>query len=262
MVAGTTALTTLTIPTTVTKINDGNSDNPGAFQGSGLKSIDLSNTALTKWKSGAGIGQDFGTFQGDAALTSVKLPLKLAQSGGIAQSAFNGCTTLNTIEFVLDNVADLSTLDTDANSTTALANIYKMFAAGDNSFGDNTQIGIESNAPAAAKWWLPANVGSPKFTKKTNTTAANFTSTINGIKWVATINPDDAATDDATAASAITSTTTQVTITGTVAPAGQALKYKHTNNGDTADVNLTGDTDSQALPSNIKTIKITLKKAK
>ena len=78
---------------------------------------------------------------------------------------------------------------------------------------------------------------------------------------MATINPDDAATNDATAASAITSTTTQVTITGTVAPTGQALKYKHTNNGDTADVNFTGDTDSQALPSNIKTIKITLKKA-
>ena len=48
MVAGATVLTTLTIPTTVTKINDGNSDNPGAFQGSGLTSIDLSNTALTK----------------------------------------------------------------------------------------------------------------------------------------------------------------------------------------------------------------------
>lgn len=42
LAAGTTALTELKIPASVTQINDGNSDNPGAFQGSGLTSIDLS----------------------------------------------------------------------------------------------------------------------------------------------------------------------------------------------------------------------------
>lgn len=73
----------------------------------------------------------------------------MAQSGGIGQSAFNGCTTLTTIEFVLDNVANLSTLGTaNATNVTALKNIYKMFAASENSFGDNTQIGTDGNAPA------------------------------------------------------------------------------------------------------------------
>ena len=75
-------------------------------------------------------------------LTSVKLPLKLAQSSGIDSGAFNGCTKLETIEFVLNGVSDLSTLDNNNNNTTALTNIYKMFAASDDSFsnngGDNT----------------------------------------------------------------------------------------------------------------------------
>ena len=108
---------------------------------------------------------------------------------------------------------------------------------------------------------MPANVDSPKFTEKTNTTAANFTSTINGITWKSEITTSvNTITEDKATEALANSATTQVTITGTVAPTGQALKYKHTSNGDTADVNFTDDTDSQALPSNIKTIKIVLKK--
>ena len=42
MVAGATSLKSLTIPASVTKINGGNGQYPGAFQGSGLESIDLS----------------------------------------------------------------------------------------------------------------------------------------------------------------------------------------------------------------------------
>ena len=42
MVAGATSLTSLTIPASVTKINGGNGQYPGAFQGSGLESLDLS----------------------------------------------------------------------------------------------------------------------------------------------------------------------------------------------------------------------------
>ena len=100
---------------------------------------------------------------------------------------------------------------------------------------------------------------------------ANFTSTINGITWKAeafskTSNSDtlvniDLANESNAANKLANSETTQVTITGTVATAGQALKYKHTNNGDIANVNFAGDTNSQALPSNVTTIKITLKKA-
>lgn len=49
MVAGTTSLQKLNIPDSVTKINDGNADNPGAFQGSGIQNIDLSTaTGLTQ----------------------------------------------------------------------------------------------------------------------------------------------------------------------------------------------------------------------
>ena len=74
-------------------------------------------------------------------LETVKLPLGLAQNSGIAKDAFKGCTNpkFKTIEFVLDNVSNLATLDPSSSSSNinALANIYKMFAGGDNSFGDN-----------------------------------------------------------------------------------------------------------------------------
>ena len=98
-------------------------------------------------------------------------------------------------------------------------------------------------------------------------TKHNYSVVLNGITWTALAtkpgtnpNSDPIPTTDNGGIGKITDATTQVTITGTVAPTGQALKYKHTNNGDTADVNFTGDTNSQALPSNIKTIKIVLKK--
>ena len=87
---------------------------------------------------------------------------------------------------MLGNVSNLSTLD-DNNNTTALANIYKMFAASDSEF---TYNGIVSGADASAstptkgKWWLPQNIGDPTFHQKNNDTNphANFTSTLNGIK--------------------------------------------------------------------------------
>ena len=46
--ANTTALKSIKIPDTVNKINAGNSEFPGAFQGSGLESIDLSKTGIVK----------------------------------------------------------------------------------------------------------------------------------------------------------------------------------------------------------------------
>ena len=80
--------------------------------------------------------------QGADKLTSVKLPFSIAggtnpQNSGIARDSFNGCIELKTIEFVLDNVSDLGTLDNNNNNTTALANIYKMFAASEDNFSSN-----------------------------------------------------------------------------------------------------------------------------
>ena len=45
--AGTVKLTSIVIPSSVNRINAGNSDFLGAFQGSGLESIDLSGTGIT-----------------------------------------------------------------------------------------------------------------------------------------------------------------------------------------------------------------------
>ena len=45
--AGTTALKSIDIPKTVNRINAGNSEFKGAFEGSGLESIDLSKTGVT-----------------------------------------------------------------------------------------------------------------------------------------------------------------------------------------------------------------------
>lgn len=44
--ANTTALTSIAIPSTVNRINAGNAQYKGAFQGSGLESIDLSETKI------------------------------------------------------------------------------------------------------------------------------------------------------------------------------------------------------------------------
>lgn len=205
-----------------------------------------------------------------AGLETVKLPLKLAQQSGLDQGAFNGCTNtkFNTIEFDLNNVTDLRTLDasgTTPNAITALTNIYKMFAASGNDFTNNdgdSGLGVTNNKPAAAKWWLPQNIGSPKFTPKQGSTPANFTSTLNGITWKAEITPDDTtdATDENQAASAITTNTQTVTITGTLPTRTTGgFKYKYTN-GEGNGLDFNGNNQSQTLPSNITTIKIVLNK--
>ena len=124
-------------------------------------------------------------------LTSVKLPLKLAQSSGIDSGAFNGCTKLETIEFVLNGVSDLSTLDN--NNTTALTNIYKMFAASDDSFSNNGDLDptVANKKPTKDKAWLPTT---------TNLTESNFYDAkkayhvnFNGITWSSKVTapPED-----------------------------------------------------------------------
>ena len=123
-------------------------------------------------------------------LTSVKLPLKLAQNSGIARDAFKGCTGLQAIEFDFTTASASTNLnanrlgESDDSAVTALANIYKMFAGGDDSFGDNTQIEDSTNAPAKTTWWLPVAGDNIKgiFHAKNGATPANFTSTLNGIK--------------------------------------------------------------------------------
>lgn len=95
------------------------------------------------------------------SLDTVKLPFSLVggtSSGtGIARDAFNGCTNLKTIEFDFTtkagkNLGDDNLGESDTSAVTALTHIYQMFAASDNSFGDNTQIGQDGNKPTAAKW--------------------------------------------------------------------------------------------------------------
>ena len=78
---GCTSLTTIAIPSTVTTINAGNSNFKGAFQGSGLTSIDLSGTKIvsggntgTNWPSNSA---QCGTFSNMPELTTVILPAGL-----------------------------------------------------------------------------------------------------------------------------------------------------------------------------------------
>ena len=100
----------------------------------------------------------------------------------------------------------------------------------------------------------------------------DYSVTLNGITWTALatkptsasnstptptfINEDGPNKNNGT----INDSTTQVTITGTV-PSGQALKYKYTSFGNGGPLNIDNNNNVQTLPSNIKTIKITLKKA-
>ena len=99
-----------------------------------------------------------------------------------------------------------------------------------------------------------------------NKVTHDYSVTLNGIKWTALATKPTSTSDPTPTPTFITNEgetkdngtinndTTQVTITGTVATAGQALKYKYTGtNGQL------GSAD-QTLPSNIKTIKIVLKK--
>ena len=125
-------------------------------------------------------------------LTSVKLPLKLAQSSGIDSGAFNGCDKLNTIEFDFTTTNLTNTLDNlDANAVTQLTNIYKMFAASDDSFRDNVAIDTQNNKPTKDKAWLPTT---------TNLTGSNFDDAkkayhvnFNGITWSSKVTapPED-----------------------------------------------------------------------
>jgi len=87
-------------------------------------------------------------------LTSVKLPLALANNSGLDSGAFQGCTNndFNTIEFDFTtasgkNLGEDNLGESNDSAVTALTNIYKMFAASDNSFGDNGSSGIQ--APTA-----------------------------------------------------------------------------------------------------------------
>ena len=160
-------------------------------------------------------------------------------------------------------MADLSALDiADAtNNVTALANIYKMFAASGNDFGDNGESGTSSATLTANKAWLPTtNSSSPISFNDGNKT---LSSTVNGITWSAKVaQPTDAAKqfarDDATDATSKLASATTLEITGIVAAgtgrAAGGFKYRYTNSSGQL-----GD-QSQALPSNIKTIKIVLKK--
>ena len=89
----------------------------------------------------------------------------------------------------------------------------------------------------------------------------NFTTTkfviLNGITWTAKIydaNGEQKTTGGSSSDNTISATTTtRVEITGTVAAGGFKYRYANTSNGQL-------DNNNQQLPSNIKTIKITLKK--
>lgn len=73
----------------------------------------------------------------------------MAQSGAIAKDAFNGCTneSFTTIEFDFTtasgkNLGDDNLGESDTSAVTALANIYKMFAASENNFSNNGDGGL------------------------------------------------------------------------------------------------------------------------
>ena len=188
----------------------------------------------------------------------------MATNGGIAQSAFKDCTTLSTIEFDFTtptgkNLSDFNTGDGGQAAVTALTNIYKMFAAEGNDFGDSTQIGTSENTISANKAWLPTTNAStnPTFVDADKTLFTNF----NGIKWSAKVaKPEgngNAFTSNTDVATKLQNAT-QLEITGTL-PAeatGQSFKYKYTNNDGTS-----VSTSAQPLPSNVTTIKIVLKNA-
>ena len=122
-------------------------------------------------------------------LTTVKLPFSLAgqtnpQNSGIAQYAFDNNTNLKTIEFdftTANATTDLGSL-TD-NAIAQLTNIYKMFAAGDNSFEGNGGLdpAVNNKKPTKDKAWLPTTInldGTINFDNAAKAYYVNF----NGIK--------------------------------------------------------------------------------
>ena len=195
-----------------------------------------------------------------AKLTKVQLPLALANNSGIARDAFKGCTNeeLKTIEFDLNNVTDLSNLagSDSSSNVTALTNIYKMFAASDNSFGNTITLSLSST-----KAWLPTTTD---LNNTSNFNSANkaYHVDFNGITWSAKVAAPESSAFTNTVSDITTklSGATKVEITGTVATTGQGFKYKYTNGENNAPNLDATNNNSQQLPSNITTIKIVLKK--
>ena len=114
----------------------------------------------------------------------------MAQSGGIAQSAFNGCTQLNTIEFDFTtetgkNLGDANLGEGDNSAITALTHIYQMFAASEDNFSNNGSIDANTSKPTKEKAWLPttAPLGNSNFDNTNKAYQVNF----NGIKWSAKV---------------------------------------------------------------------------
>ena len=101
--ANTTSLKKIEIPSTVNRINAGNDTFLGAFQGSGLTSIDLSQTKVTgvatadqdgSWPSYS--NRNRGSFSNMPNLTTVTLPAGLT---GIPKDAFANSAKLATVKF-------------------------------------------------------------------------------------------------------------------------------------------------------------------
>lgn len=190
---------------------------------------------------------------------TVKLPLSLSANSGLAKDAFKNSPQLQEIEFVLNGAADLS--DANASFKSQLKKIYEMFAGGSSDFATSPDLTSTNN-------WLPQtpSPGAPQV--QTGEAANPSPVTFAGITWtVAKItNPTTGngtpadSTGGSSGSSGINSNTTKVEITGKVATTSRtasavgSFKYKYTTPQGTLSNN------SQTLPSNIKTIKITLNK--
>ena len=253
MVAGATSLTSLKIPSGVAAINGGNADYPGAFEGSGIQNIDLSGTKLATWQSSGDSVADVGTFSYMKGLTgTVKLPLSLSTNSGLAKDAFKNSPQLQEIEFVLNNAGNLN--NTNASFKANLKKIYEMFAGGSSDFTVSSDLTATNN-------WLPQTPSTGASQPQAGETTSPSSVAFAGITWtVAKITNTPAPADSTSGSSSIGSDTTQVTITGTVATGTGTtstvgpFKYKYTTPQGTLSNN------SQTLPSNVKTIKITLNK--
>ena len=121
--AGTTSLKSIDIPSTVNRINAGNDNVKGAFQGSGLTSIDLSGTGITgltsanqngSWPNADG-ENNRGTFSYMPELTTVTLPAGLT---GIPKDAFANSTKLATVKFGDASASNPSARDGNENAIT------------------------------------------------------------------------------------------------------------------------------------------------
>ena len=183
---------------------------------------------------------------------TVKLPLSLSTNSGLAKDAFKNSPQLQEIEFVLNNAGDLDNAGTSFKSQ--LKKIYEMFAGGSSDFATSPDLTSTNN-------WLPQAPSNGAPQPQTGEAANPSPVAFAGITWtVAKITNTPAPADSTGGSSSIGSNTTQVTITGTVATGTGTtstvgpFKYKYTTPQGTLSNN------SQTLPSNVKTIKITLNK--